>query len=75
MDPHTLLSNALDALNQASDDLFTAADMMSDLQAEYHGDRGLGVPARNRYIDSVYALSSQIAAAAELLAGMVDHDE
>lgn len=74
-DAHALLSQALSALMNASDDVFCAADMLSDAQAEYHGDRGLGVPPRNKRIEAIYDLSQAIAEIAEQLAPVIDEME
>lgn len=57
--PVTLIHEAYDALQAAAELLFEAADLLSDWQAEYHGDRGMGVPAKNPRIERLYALSNQ----------------
>lgn len=57
MDPYDVIDLAIMHLEEARAALFEAADMLSDRQAEYHGDRGLGVPAKNPHIERLYALS------------------
>lgn len=60
MDPNDILCVALEHLMTASEALFAAADAFSDRQAEYHGDRGMGVPGTNPWIDRIYAYSKQV---------------
>lgn len=67
MDPQDVIAVAVEHLAVASEALFEAADMFSDRQAEYHGDRALGVPGKNPYIDRLYALSALLDEKIEML--------
>lgn len=70
-DPIDVICIAQDHLQVASEALFEAADLFSDRQAEYHGDRGMGVPGKNPYIDRLYALSALLEEKIEMLEGYV----
>lgn len=54
------MDDAISLLSNAADDLFSAADLLSDLRAEYHGNRGLGVPAKDARIEKLYAMSALV---------------
>lgn len=63
----SLLESARDNLFGAADDLFCAADLESDRIAEYHGERGLGVPNHGprSFVARAYDLSRIIGELAE----------
>lgn len=67
MDAYDVIDQAVMHMEEARAALFEAADMLSDLQAEYHGDRGMGVPAKNARIERLYALSALLEEKTEFL--------
>lgn len=68
-DAHTVLTIAMEQLQHAADGLFEAADMLSDLAAEYAGDRGMGVPYHGpkSNVTQLYAASEAVASMLERL--------